>query len=171
MLVSTFAGIVAILICNATAAGSTISIHMTGEDDIHDVKAIIKDNSTFISIDDISEKLNLVSKGLGKSMIGICKDDICVPVRLDSEDEAIQDSGKLMINAELIASAIGSKAEWLISGKTLRFVPEDQVALDTVVKVGDVVPDFVLPSITDGKMVSLSSFRGKRVLLFMWASW
>ena len=42
---------------------------------------------------------------------------------------------------------------------------------DEALKIGDVVPDFALPSITDGKMVSFSSFRGKRVLLFLWASW
>ena len=35
---------------------------------------------------------------------------------------------------------------------------------------GSVVPDFSLPSL-DGTQVRLSDFRGKRVVLFMWASW
>ncbi len=144
---------------------------MTGEEDISNVKAIIEGNSIFVSIDDVSERLDIVSKELTEGMIGLCKGDICVPVQLDNEDHAIRDSDQLMVDAELVAAAISSKAEWLISGKTLRFVPEDQVVLDTVVKAGDVIPDFALPSISDGKMVSLSSFRGKRVLLFMWASW
>lgn len=40
----------------------------------------------------------------------------------------------------------------------------------TAVKVGQVAPDFTLPDPT-GKMVSLSSFRGKYVLVDFWASW
>ena len=37
-------------------------------------------------------------------------------------------------------------------------------------KVGEEAPDFTLPSL-DGKPVSLSDYRGKRVVVFMWASW
>ncbi len=39
-----------------------------------------------------------------------------------------------------------------------------------VVKVGDAAPDFALCSL-DGKEVRLSDYRGKRLVLFMWASW
>lgn len=171
MLTPTIAGIITVLICSTTTVAMTITIHIDGEENIPNVKAIIRDNTTFISIDDVSERLDIICKELTEGMIGICRDDICVPVRLDDENDVIRDSGELMINAELVAGGLSSKPEWLVSGEVLRFVPEDQVVLDTVVKVGDVVPDFALPSIADGKMVSLSSFRGKRVLLFMWASW
>ncbi|HVL13286.1 MAG TPA: hypothetical protein VM529_12030 [Gemmata sp.] len=37
--------------------------------------------------------------------------------------------------------------------------------------VGTRHPDFTLPSIADGKPVSLSDFRGKKVLLIQFASW
>jgi peroxiredoxin len=40
----------------------------------------------------------------------------------------------------------------------------------TAVKIGDVAPDFSLPD-PSGKKVSLSSFRGKYVLVDFWASW
>ena len=40
----------------------------------------------------------------------------------------------------------------------------------TPVSVGDPAPDFTLPDL-DGQQVSLSDYRGKRVVLFMWASW
>ena len=39
-----------------------------------------------------------------------------------------------------------------------------------VVNVGDKAPDFTLPSL-DGRDVSLSDYAGKRVALFIWASW
>ncbi len=38
------------------------------------------------------------------------------------------------------------------------------------VKEGDQAPDFTLRSL-DGDDVSLSDYRGKRLVLFMWASW
>ena len=38
------------------------------------------------------------------------------------------------------------------------------------VDVGDKAPDFTLRSL-DGRDVSLSDYRGKKVVVFMWASW
>ncbi len=38
------------------------------------------------------------------------------------------------------------------------------------VEVGDTAPDFILRSL-DGEPVSLSDYRGRKVILFMWASW
>lgn len=38
------------------------------------------------------------------------------------------------------------------------------------VSVGDRAPDFTLPAL-DGRDVSLSQYRGKRLILFFWASW
>ena len=40
----------------------------------------------------------------------------------------------------------------------------------TVVDVGHSTPDFTLPSL-DGREVSLSDYLGRRVALFVWASW
>ena len=38
-------------------------------------------------------------------------------------------------------------------------------------RVGALHPDFTLPRISDRRPVSLSDFRGKRVLLIQFASW
>ena len=38
------------------------------------------------------------------------------------------------------------------------------------VNVGDEAPDFVLPSL-DGQQVRLSDYLGRKLILFMWASW
>lgn len=37
-------------------------------------------------------------------------------------------------------------------------------------RVGEPIPDVVLPDL-DGRLVRLSDYRGKRLLVFMWASW
>src|SRR3974377_2343807 len=39
-----------------------------------------------------------------------------------------------------------------------------------IVRIGDPAPDFSLPSLEDG-VVHLSDYRGRRTLLFIWASW
>ncbi len=38
-------------------------------------------------------------------------------------------------------------------------------------RAGEAHPEFTLPSIADGKPVSLAQFRGKKVLLIHFASW
>ena len=38
------------------------------------------------------------------------------------------------------------------------------------INAGEVVPNFTLKSL-DGDEVSLSDYRGKRLILFFWASW
>ena len=39
-----------------------------------------------------------------------------------------------------------------------------------VPQVGELAPDVALPSI-DGRTIRFSDYRGKRLLVFMWASW
>ena len=41
----------------------------------------------------------------------------------------------------------------------------------SAVHVGESVPDFALPTVEGKKTVHLSDFRGKKVILFAWASW
>ena len=44
------------------------------------------------------------------------------------------------------------------------------VSATQVVNVGDEAPDFELRSL-EGATVNLSDYRGKKTILFMWASW
>lgn len=39
-----------------------------------------------------------------------------------------------------------------------------------LLRVGDVLPDLQLPAL-DGGTISLGAFAGKKLILFMWASW
>ena len=43
-------------------------------------------------------------------------------------------------------------------------------SVQSTVGVGDMAPEFTLRSL-DGREVSLSDYRGSKVVLFMWASW
>ena len=119
--------ILAVLVCSMGSADGTISINIAGGEDISGVRAIIKDDLTFISINDVAERLNIEPKEIGEDMMGLCQEETCIAVDLKNEKDAFRSSGTLMINADLIAQSISSEMEWLISGKSLRFVPVDQV--------------------------------------------
>jgi len=38
-------------------------------------------------------------------------------------------------------------------------------------KIGEPAPDFALPSLDGQRTIRLSDFRGRRLLIFTWASW
>ncbi len=44
------------------------------------------------------------------------------------------------------------------------------VQLSAGINLGDTHPEFALPDL-DGHTVRLSDYRGKQLLIFMWASW
>jgi hypothetical protein len=44
-------------------------------------------------------------------------------------------------------------------------------ALETGFREGQVFPDLVLPALNDGRLLSVSAFRGRKVLLISFASW
>ncbi len=58
---------------------------------------------------------------------------------------------------------------WLATGTVSLALAQDQPAYRPM--VGQPHPDFSLPSIEDGSSVALSDFRGKKILLFHFASW
>ncbi|MFZ5826983.1 MAG: TlpA family protein disulfide reductase [Bacillota bacterium] len=44
------------------------------------------------------------------------------------------------------------------------------MAVSHTLAVGDHLPDIALPGL-DGRPVPLSAFRGRKLLIFVWASW
>jgi peroxiredoxin len=47
---------------------------------------------------------------------------------------------------------------------------DEMTATRQIPAVGEVAPDVSLPGI-DGRTIRFSDFRGKRLMVFMWASW
>jgi len=44
-------------------------------------------------------------------------------------------------------------------------------SLAQAVKIGDVAPDFTVQSLDGKRSIHVSDFRGRRVLIYAWASW
>ena len=96
---------------------------------------------------------------------GLCKDDVCVPLPRGREAQYVRED------------AVNVAAFWRLMGRTVfhdaaretwflgASARERADALQSLV-----APDFTLPDL-EGKLHTLSDYRGKRVFLTTWASW
>ena len=94
---------------------------------------------------------------------GLCRAGACIPVRTrgDLSDEAGSELGAF---AEVLGRPLAVEAnEWVAAlGTGAAERGRELLALEA--------PDFELPDLS-GKLHSLSQYRGKKILLFMHASW
>jgi hypothetical protein len=99
---------------------------------------------------------------------GVCRDELCFPLPKSREQEFVQkSSGKtwfdLMAFARLVHQPVAHDevlATWYFGLRS-----DQRQGLSSLE-----APDFTLPDM-NGKIHSLSDFRGKKVLLLTWASW
>ena len=86
-------------------------------------------------------------------LVVVCIDERCVPLRVPDDAEVLK--GKPWARVDRLLQAVGASE-----------APATNVGL----RPGDIAPDFTLESL-DGTQVSLSDYRGEKVLVFAWASW
>jgi hypothetical protein len=100
---------------------------------------------------------------------GACLEELCIPVRQDRDSEMfVTRAGQGWFNASELARRLQQAfvvdrehAVWSFGN-----IP---VARNAFLQSA-MAPDFALPD-RSGKLVRLSDFRGKKVLLITWASW
>ena len=97
---------------------------------------------------------------------GFCRGDLCMPVPEARQGEFVDDKGRynLAALATLLGQPVVTDAEFNVAcfGEAAAERKRTLTSLDA--------PDFTLPDL-DGKMHSLSDYRGSKVLLLSWASW
>lgn len=99
---------------------------------------------------------------------GVCRDELCFPLPKARKQEFLRDSsGKHWFNllafADLVHQPVAhdeALSTWYFGQRS------DQRQILSSLQA----PDFTLPDV-QGKMHSLSDFRGKKVFLITWASW
>lgn len=100
---------------------------------------------------------------------GACLDDLCVPVRQDRDSSLfVRRDGSGWINVSGLAERLGQASAFDAEARVWSFglVPATRRSfLDQ-----GLAPDFALPD-RDGRIVHLSDFRGKKVMILSWASW
>jgi AhpC/TSA family len=98
---------------------------------------------------------------------GLCQGEVCVPIPADRKGEWIDEKRRVDLTA--FASHLGEAVVHDAAHAVWSFGPAARGV--TVGGAGPVAaPDFTLPDL-DGKLHSLSAYRGRKVLLFCWASW
>jgi hypothetical protein len=99
---------------------------------------------------------------------GVCRDELCFPLPKSREQEFVEkSSGKTWFDLMAFARLVDQPVTYDEALATWYFgLRSDQrqglASLEA--------PDFTLPDM-NGKIHSLSDFRGKKVLLLTWASW
>jgi hypothetical protein len=94
---------------------------------------------------------------------GLCKGDVCIPVRPGSGLE-VDDGFDVSKLAELLGRPVAVNAD-------VAAAYFGAPAIERAAKLSSLeAPDFTLPDL-DGKMHSLSEHRGKKVILAAYASW
>ncbi len=99
---------------------------------------------------------------------GVCLDEICIPIDQDAAAGFVRAQGDAKeINLAKLAEKLGQPRVVDAEQKVWSFGPRPALGGGSESLVA---PDFGLVDRT-GKMVHLSDFRGKKVLLVTWASW
>ncbi|MBO0721051.1 MAG: redoxin domain-containing protein [Blastocatellia bacterium] len=97
---------------------------------------------------------------------GVCQGEVCVPIPVGHESEFVRADGQ-RFNLAALARRLNQPA-----------VNDDEYAVwffgeanaGEEARQSLLAPDFTLPNI-DGRSHSLSEYRGRKILLFSWASW
>lgn len=124
----------------------------------------IKPNDLWITLADLKRATRFENKPQG-----ICRDELCFPLPKSRRGEFLQIQGKitwfnLSEFARLVKQPVARDSELA----TWYFGPRSEVQNGFTKNFQ--APNFTLPD-KDGKLHSLSDFRGKKVLIVTWASW
>jgi hypothetical protein len=137
---------------------STTPFTLIDQGQPHQIDATTKGSTLRLATEPLLEALGWTQK-----TEGLCQGDICIPIA-NRPDLITQDGVDLVALGELLGRPIA-----LDSDESTASIGEETAANTTFLADG-IAPDFTLPDLS-GKQHTLSSFRGKKVLLIAYASW
>jgi peroxiredoxin len=146
------------------AAGATTVVHMTTVTELSKTLPGAGGGDLWVVADDLP-RIN----GFTLKAEGMCKDEICIPVRQDRDSNLYESiRGTKWLNLSQFARNL--QQSYVHDAETdVWSFGETPLTRDRFLQSGE-APDFALKDRT-GKTVRLSDFRGKKVLLVTWASW
>ena len=125
-------------------------------------QALLDDDQLWIAAEEVHNV-----NGFDPKPEGFCSADVCIPIP-KSADWRTQHNGKEYFNVTRFAAKVDQAVAVVESKATWSFAAVP--ILGSELLPSGIAPDFELPD-RDGKLVKLSDFRGKKVLILSWASW
>ncbi len=115
------------------------------------------------------DEMGLEQKPVGEGRIGICRGDLCIPFDVAEKDGALRRDGQtLWVPVAPLVEALGGHFTWDANAKALLLDLSD-VHRAATWAVGAPF-ELQLPDL-EGNSVSVERYRGRKVLLYAWASW
>lgn len=127
---------------------------------LKNVGARISGQAVYLPVSFFEATLQLERKDLAPNLVGLCYGDLCIPLT------AREFKGQEYVSARALSEALGGSYLWDAEARQLFLSLESRVS-------GEITSgplDFVLPDL-NGRSVHLSEFRGKKIVVFAWASW
>jgi peroxiredoxin len=126
--------------------------------------AVVVDGDLWVLPEDLAQ-----INGFELKLEGACCGAVCIPIKRDPAAGFLREQdGKSYFNLSKLARTLN---ESIVAEPEHRVFSFGEVPAVRAASLESVIaPDFALPDRT-GKLVHLSDFRGKKVLLVTWASW
>ncbi len=127
------------------------------------------ENAVHVPLKLLIDEFGLERKRLSEDRIGICRGDLCIPFDVADKDGALRRDGKtLWVPVVPLVEALGGHFVWDVEPKSLLLDLSD-VHRAATWKVGEPF-ELQLPDL-EGNGVSVERYRGRKVLIYAWASW
>jgi len=127
------------------------------------------EESIHIPLKLLIDEFGLERKPLGENRVGICRGDLCIPFDVADKDGALRRDGTtLWVPVAPLVEALGGHFVWDVKARSLLLDLSD-VDRAATWKVGEPF-ELQLPNL-EGQRVNIERYRGRKVLIFAWASW
>lgn len=140
------------------------SVTILFHDAIHPIdNARVEGDDLWLTVDQIAK-----ANGFTVKPQGLCSAETCISISKEDKEFFANFDGMEFFNVSKFARKIGQAAVSDSEKNVWSFgvVPLDQQST----LLAGIAPDFAIPDRT-GKIVRLSDFRGKKVMVLAWASW
>ncbi len=145
---------------NIGAKSRTILVFEDSTLTLEKVSSEIEGGTAYLPVPFFQNSLHLERKDLAPDLVGICREDLCVPLPLRKHD------GQEYVSALGLMGALDGAYLWDETAEQLFLDLRPQS--EELLSEGPL--DFSLPDL-EGRLVQLFDFRGRKMVLFAWASW